>query len=92
MEGNVESIDLVTRQVSMSFYNKNGKSVIVTGELVDGAEVYIDGKLSDITKIKVSDNVIVEGFQQGAKVAATRVEVFRKTAPPERKGTDSRGR
>jgi len=78
-EGTVQAIDLETRRVSIASYVKKlGKTIPITGALAPEAEIYIDGKLSDLSEVGIGDKVIVDGYKYKGQITATRVEIIRK--------------
>ena len=83
LEGTVHKIDPATGRVSMSCYVPNvGKTMIIWAEITKETEIYIDGKLADISQIKPDDEVVAEGYKQGTSIIVTRVNVDRKGGRP----------
>jgi hypothetical protein len=59
------------------FNEKEGKTIPVAGKITPETEIYIDGKLADISQLKENDEVSVEGYKKGTDVVAVKVMVAR---------------
>jgi hypothetical protein len=82
LKGTVESIDLTNKTVTMSWFNeKIGRSMPISGRITKDTEIYIDGKLSDLSQIKENDSVVVEGYQKGYDTVAEKVNIIRAPEP-----------
>ncbi len=78
LHGIIDTIDLNSKTVSMEWYNpKRGQTMFIAGRITKDTEIYIDGKISDITQIKPGDSVIVEGYKKGSDIVATKVDIVR---------------
>ncbi|NLX05493.1 MAG: hypothetical protein GXY33_10145 [Phycisphaerae bacterium] len=77
-DGVVEAVDPATRRVTMTtFVPKLGRTIKITGQLAEDAEIYIDGKLADLSQIELNDRVRVYGYKEGDEIMATKVEILR---------------
>jgi hypothetical protein len=77
IKGIVESIDLANNIVTMNFFNeKVGKNIPLASPIYKDTEIYIDGKLADISQLKENDPVVVEGFKKGADLHPTKITVI----------------
>ncbi len=78
LHGIIDTIDLNSKTVSMEWYNpKRGQTMFIAGRITKDTEIYIDGKIADITQIKPGDSVIVEGYKKGSDIVATKVDIVR---------------
>jgi ribosomal protein S12 len=78
LHGTVSTIDTSNGTVAMNWFNENlGKSMVVAGKITKDTEIYIDGKLGDITHIQENDEVSVEGFKKGTDIVAVKVMITR---------------
>ncbi len=78
LHGIIDTIDLKSKTVSMEWYNpKRGQTMFIAGRITKDTEIYIDGKLSDITKVKSGDSVVVEGYKKGSDIVAVKVDIVR---------------
>jgi hypothetical protein len=82
LKGTVESIDLTNKTVTMSWFNeKIGRSMPISARITNDTEIYIDGKLSDLSQVKENDPVVAEGFQKGGDTVVQRVKIIRAPEP-----------
>lgn len=77
IKGTIETIDLGNNIVTMNFFNeKVGKSMPLASPIYKDTEIYIDGKLADISQLKENDPVVVEGFKKGTDLHPTKITVI----------------
>ncbi len=82
LHGTVDTIDLPSKTISIEWYNpKRSETMFIAGRLTKDTEIYIDGKITDITKIKIGDPVIVEGYKKGSDVVAVKIDIVRASQP-----------
>lgn len=78
LHGTIDTIDLPSKTISVEWYNpKRGETMFVAGRITKETEIYIDGKIEDISKIKTGDPVIVEGYKKGSDVVAVKLDIVR---------------
>jgi len=78
LQGTIAVISTANNTVAMNWYSeKLGKTIPVSGKIVPETEIYIDGKLADLSQLKENDEVIVEGYKKGSDVVALKVMVTR---------------
>ncbi len=76
LRGTIEEVDIPGKTVTMNWFNeKLGKSMVIAGQITKETEIYIDGKLGDLSQIKSGDKVIVEGYQKGTDTVAAKVNI-----------------
>jgi len=77
LQGVIERIDK-DGAVAMSWFNeKRGKTMIISAPIREDTEIYIDGKLADLSQVKPGDQVVVEGYKEGTDLHPVRVDVIR---------------
>ncbi len=79
LHGTIATIDVANGNVSMNWFNeKQGKPMLVGGQLLEDTGIYIDGKIADIGQLKEGDEVVVEGYvEKGKGIFAKRIMVTR---------------
>jgi len=83
IQGTVEEIDIPGNTVTMNWFNeKQGKSLTLAGKITKETEVYIDGKLADLSQVKTGDKVIVEGYKKGTDIVAIKVSITHGSQTP----------
>lgn len=79
LNGMVESIDVASGSVAMSWFDeKAAKTRQIGGRIAPETEIYIDGKVAELSDVREGDEVMVEGYKQGIDIVATRIDVIRK--------------
>jgi len=80
LHGTVDSIDMVTKTVIIEWFNdKTGKTMFLPGRVTPETEIFIDGKLADLSQVRTKDDVVVEGYQKGTDNVAVKVTITRAT-------------
>ncbi len=76
LHGTIEEIDVPGNAVTMNWFNeKLGKSMIIAGKITKETEIYIDGKLGNLSQVKSGDKVIVEGYKKGTDIVGVKVSI-----------------
>lgn len=80
LKGKVDRIDVNTKMMSMQWFSeKSDRPIFLAAPCLPETEIYIDGKLSDISQIRPGDPVVVEGYKQGSDLKPLKVIIDRST-------------
>ncbi len=76
LHGTIVSVDTSNGTIVMNWFNeKTGTTIPIGGQVTKETEIYIDGKVADISQIKVDDEVTVEGYQKGPDTVPVKITI-----------------
>ncbi len=84
VRGTIQEIDLQRRQIKLRFlHEETGSYMERTGEVPSDAEIFINGRITDIAELRVGEHILVKGRvekdRKGGKnkFSAMRIDVTR---------------